>query len=913
MSSDNISEQLRLASLGNIDLKREICPKAYEKIKTINDKSLVEFSFNTFICSYYVDGVEFASKFLIDLLKNENDEVKNELISRKDRLMDLVKFSSAECKEAAKVLNDFRYYHPSELPELLKIENPSPYVKRMIEIFQTPLEPRVNVTTPEKFYVINLKERPERWENCKKLAEKYGLQVERMDAYKEEIGFVGCSKSHHHIVWEARRLGLPYVIAVEDDFDIEDDFNRRFFQLMDYALKRKGDWDVFSMGAQPRSIQSVVSDRLSIISTNDCNTTTFVVYNQSSYDKILDYDLIHVDKSMMRRIDRYHVKIFDKVFDPIDGQVRGKLTQWCPVPMIVYQAPGYSDTENVDRPENFKDLWFYKTSKSYEKYIDKTKCNWDGLWLNTRTNFEYTSQGDNMTFIQNMHDPLREVTDDESYTTCLWNCEPTPINPSFFERQNVRSKRNYKSFDGFAYFPRKSPEEFKNFHPVKTKILSSVTSGRRDCPGHILRFDFMKFISDKILIDLYGRGAEKFSSRSKGALDDKGVGLYPYKYTIAIENSSHENYWTEKLMDGILSECLTFYYGCTNIDDFIDPRAIIKIDITDHEKALNTIVKAIEDNEYSKRLPYIMQAKKDILEKHCLAVACPRVIKELTEKKETIGLRFNKDSLKAWDRLKTLTGFYFLNQRKHESDHDFVLRCLKTTKVGDDLVWINPEYIPEKFALGRSENHFMINNSYELENRFIKETWDDIYKSLPESTPTLIHKPVIKAVVSFMNKEAPKDCDWFHHYPVEEFFKPVDKFSGTSLPCIWTTNLQMITYEIDKWKTMGFEIEDGREKTYDFVRDCACCGKHKEGYEVGVKLIEKEDPFNFDMLVKLHNETVCCGWYVNKEEAISRYRNFMKRVNTEPGIENVVLNLHKDRTKYINGFIPQDARCDLFK
>ena len=76
---------------------------------------------------------------------------------------------------------------------------------------------------------------------------------------------------------------------------------------------------------------------------------------------------------------------------------------------------------------------------------------------------------------------------------------------------------------------------------------------------------------------------------------------------------SIKNYYTEKLIDGILGECLVFYSGCPNIRDFIDERAYVYLELSNFEKDYGIIQKAIQEDWYSKRLPYIREAKYKIL------------------------------------------------------------------------------------------------------------------------------------------------------------------------------------------------------------------------------------------------------------------------------------------------------------
>ena len=146
-------------------------------------------------------------------------------------------------------------------------------------------------------------------------------------------------------------------------------------------------------------------------------------------------------------------------------------------------------------------------------------------------------------------------------------------------------------------------------------ILSTVISDKYSEPGHMKRVDFVKFLETKdIEIDVYGGNRFNWGNY-KGPLPyhKKDDSLFPYKYTFNCENNEINNYCTEKLYDGILAECLVFYSGCPNIKDILDERAYVYLYLSNFEKDYETIKKAIEENWWKQRLPYIKEAKNKIL------------------------------------------------------------------------------------------------------------------------------------------------------------------------------------------------------------------------------------------------------------------------------------------------------------
>jgi hypothetical protein len=150
-----------------------------------------------------------------------------------------------------------------------------------------------------------------------------------------------------------------------------------------------------------------------------------------------------------------------------------------------------------------------------------------------------------------------------------------------------------------------------------SNILSAVVSSKYTDPGHIKRIDFLKFLESKGLkTDIYGSNHFNWNNYKDVVLphSQKDDGMFPYKYHFNCENHSIKNYFTEKLTDGILAECLTFYCGCPNISSHIDPRAYVYLELDNFEDDYNTIKKCIESNLWEQRIDIIRKEKKRILE-----------------------------------------------------------------------------------------------------------------------------------------------------------------------------------------------------------------------------------------------------------------------------------------------------------
>jgi hypothetical protein len=153
-------------------------------------------------------------------------------------------------------------------------------------------------------------------------------------------------------------------------------------------------------------------------------------------------------------------------------------------------------------------------------------------------------------------------------------------------------------------------------HPLeKTKDLSTIVSGKYTDLGHIKRVDFIKYLEEKnIQIDVYGDNRWKYKDyKGKLPVFEKDNGLFEYKYHFNAENTEKNNYFTEKIIDAILSESLCFYWGCPNLSEYIPKESYVRLDLCSFESDAEKIKKTIENNTWEEKLPYIKQAKEKIL------------------------------------------------------------------------------------------------------------------------------------------------------------------------------------------------------------------------------------------------------------------------------------------------------------
>lgn len=115
----------------------------------------------------------------------------------------------------------------------------------------------------------------------------------------------------------------------------------------------------------------------------------------------------------------------------------------------------------------------------------------------------------------------------------------------------------------------------------KTKDISIIVSTMNRTEGHKLRHSIVN--SFKQYIDVFGKAYNPIPSKLQ-ALQD-------YKFQIVVENCRVKNYFSEKLIDCLVTGVVPLYYGCTNLKDFgLDMNGIFEFsNLTELNKLLSDI------------------------------------------------------------------------------------------------------------------------------------------------------------------------------------------------------------------------------------------------------------------------------------------------------------------------------------
>ena len=191
------------------------------------------------------------------------------------------------------------------------------------------------------------------------------------------------------------------------------------------------------------------------------------------------------------------------------------------------------------------------------------------------------------------------------------------------------------------------------FPPKKTRVISTVCSERTGRGTlHSARVDFTRQLKSDIPgLDIFGHGVK--------SMVDKAEALDPYMFHIAVENHVYAHHITEKLPDAFLGHTLPFYHGAPNAADYFPTESFIPIDINNYEQARDIIKSHLANNEYADRLPYIIEARRRVLDEENLFAILDRKIGEQEGKitTETGGQAIHKrQSLRVINPLAGIRG-----------------------------------------------------------------------------------------------------------------------------------------------------------------------------------------------------------------------------------------------------------------
>lgn len=123
--------------------------------------------------------------------------------------------------------------------------------------------------------------------------------------------------------------------------------------------------------------------------------------------------------------------------------------------------------------------------------------------------------------------------------------------------------------------------------------VSFLTSSKCIFPGHILRQEVYDKLPKKI------GELEVWKHKSPPIISNKRDILEPYMFSIVPENSRHNGYYTEKVIDCFIAKTIPLYWGCTNMCNYFNMDGIVQFD--NYEDLSNKLKSLTPEFYYSKK------------------------------------------------------------------------------------------------------------------------------------------------------------------------------------------------------------------------------------------------------------------------------------------------------------------------
>ena len=143
--------------------------------------------------------------------------------------------------------------------------------------------------------------------------------------------------------------------------------------------------------------------------------------------------------------------------------------------------------------------------------------------------------------------------------------------------------------------------------PDKRFDLSVFCSTQASTPEHRMRLRFVDRLASHFgdRLHWYGNGVNPVS--------EKWEGLAQYRSTIVLENRSTPRIITEKLADAYLAYAYPFYWGASDVADYVPADSLTALDIRDLQGAIETIEVALDTGLPERALPAMSTARLWVL------------------------------------------------------------------------------------------------------------------------------------------------------------------------------------------------------------------------------------------------------------------------------------------------------------
>lgn len=128
----------------------------------------------------------------------------------------------------------------------------------------------------------------------------------------------------------------------------------------------------------------------------------------------------------------------------------------------------------------------------------------------------------------------------------------------------------------FSYMSYNKP---LRYIPIKNKLMSFIISEKNDqWFGYSYRHIMVELIlKNNLPIDIYGRGTKFYKHLNDNRIKNDFIENEPYEdyeFHICIENFACERYFSEKIINPLLTNTVPIYLGCRNIKEYFGDNVI---------------------------------------------------------------------------------------------------------------------------------------------------------------------------------------------------------------------------------------------------------------------------------------------------------------------------------------------------
>lgn len=189
---------------------------------------------------------------------------------------------------------------------------------------------------------------------------------------------------------------------------------------------------------------------------------------------------------------------------------------------------------------------------------------------------------------------------EENKDNYAWIIEPPIINGenySYIARDHKKFKKVFShhtnlqnQIDNFVYIPHGGTWLRQEDIGIsgKSKLVSSIFSNKNWNAYHRMRGRIYERFKNAGTVDFFGSGSEN-------PIEYKITGLKDYMFSIVVENSIENDYFTEKLLDCFLTGTIPIYCGTKNVSQYFNKEGII---FFDGDEDLPEILNRLNKNYY---------------------------------------------------------------------------------------------------------------------------------------------------------------------------------------------------------------------------------------------------------------------------------------------------------------------------